>query len=133
MSCNDFPKIPNPVPVCQKIYGIMNVNDVRDATVNSLRRFYGWMCNINNNDIYNTIQTYMIKILVDAGRNPKAVRLSLPPEVLESSIFPKYYIQNNYNKDIALKLSLQEINSFNCSPALSQKNTLNCYIDYYSV
>lgn len=131
MNCNNFTKVPNPVPICQKLYGVMNVNEVRDASVNSLRRFYGWMCNINDNSLYNIIQSYMVKILKDAGRNPKAVRLSMPAEVLEPSIFPKYYIQNNYDKDLALRLSIEEC-SLLCPP-LAEKNAINCYIDYNSV
>lgn len=131
MSCNQFPKIPNPVSICQKIYGVMNVNEVRDAIVNSLRRFYGWMCNINEDFLYNVIQNYMVRILVDSGRNPKAVKLAIPPGVLEPSIFPKYYIQTNYNKDLALKLSLEEC--YKMCPTSSEKNAINCYIDYNSV
>lgn len=131
MNCNTLPLIPNPVPICQKIYGKINVNEVRDATVNSLRRFYGWMCNINNADLYQIIQGYLIKILVDAGRNPKAVRLAMPPEILEPSIFPKYYIQTNYNKEKALELSLEECKSF--PEGFADKQMLNCYIDYNSV
>lgn len=131
MSCNQLPKVPNPVPICQKIYGVMNVNEVRDAVVNSLRRFYGWMCNINDDSLYNIIQSYMVKILVDSGRNPKAVKLALPPEILQPSIFPKYYIKTNYNKDMALKLSLEECSTM--CPSLAEKNVINCYIDYNSV
>jgi hypothetical protein len=131
MSCNNFSKVPNPVPICQKIYGKMNVNDVRDASVNSIRRFYGWMCNINSDNIGDIIQNYMVKILIDSGRNPKAVKLSIPPSILEPSIFPKYYIKTNYNKDEAFKLSIEECKCF--TPAISEKNILNCYIDYNSV
>ncbi len=131
MSCNEIPKVPNPVPICQQLYGKMNVNEVRDAVVGSLRRFYGWMCNINDNNLYNIIQSYLVKILVDAGRNPKAVRLAMPAEVLEMSIFPKYYMQTNYNKEKALQLSLNECKCF--PPAIAEKNILNCFIDYNSV
>ena len=131
MSCNQLPKVPNPVPICQKLYGVMNVNEVRDSVVNSLRRFYGWMCNINDDSLYNIIQSYMVKILVDSGRNPKAVKLALPPEVLQPSIFPKYYMQTNYNKEMALKLSLEECSAM--CPSLAEKNAINCYIDYNSV
>jgi len=131
MSCNELPKVPNPVFICQKIYGVMNVNDIRDATIRSLRRFYGLMCNINNEMLYNIIQNYLIKILVDAGRNPKAVRLAMPAEILELSIFPKYYVQTNYNKKKALELSLDECKCFPIG--IYEKNLLNCYIDYNSV
>ena len=131
MSCNELPKVPNPVPICQKIYGVMNVNDVRDATIGSLRRFYGLLCNINNKDLYDIMQQYLVKILRDAGRNPKAVKLAMPAEVLELSIFPNYYIQTNYNKEKALELSLNDCKCF--PPGISEKYVLNCYIDYNSV
>jgi len=131
MSCNNIPSIPNPVPICQKIYGVMNVNEIRDAVVSSLRRFYGWMCNMNNDTLYYTIQTYLIKILKDAGRNPKAVKLAMPAEVLQRSIFPKYYIQTKYDKEMALHLSLEECKCF--PPAIEKIETLHCYIDYHSV
>lgn len=131
MNCNSLPLVPNPVPICQKIYGKMNVNDVRDSTVNSLRRFYGWMCNINNKSLFQIIQGYMVKILVDAGRNPKAVRLAIPPEILEPSIFPKYYIQTNYDKAKALELSIQECKTY--PQGISDKYLVNVYIDYHSI
>ena len=131
MNCNTLPFTPNPVPICQQIYGKNNVNEVRDATVNSLRRFYGWMCNINNSSLYEKIQGYLIKILLDAGRNPKAVRLAIPAEVLEPSIFPKYFIETNYNKDKALELALNECKTFPLR--ICNKYILNCYIDYHSV
>jgi len=131
MSCNKLSKVPNPVSICQKIYGKMNVNDVRDATISSVRRFYGWMCNINNDNLYNIIQQYLVKILIDAGKNPKAVRLAMPADLLEISIFPKYYVQTNYNKDKALELSLNDCKCF--PPGIAEKNSLNCYIDYNSV
>lgn len=131
MNCNQLPVIPNPLPISQKIYGKTNVNEVRDATVNSLRRFYGTFCNINNNDLYPTLQEYMVKILVDAGRNPKAVKLPIPPEQLQLNIFPKNYIKSGFNKEKALELSYE---ACNCLPnGIKQKEMLNCIIDYYSI
>ena len=131
MSCNQLPVIPNPIPISQKIYGKTNVNEVRDATVNSLRRFYGTFCNINNVQLYGVLQQYMVKILVDAGRNPKAVKLAIPPEQLQLNIFPKHYIQSSFDKDKALLLSYDECK---CLPnGVMQKEMLNCFIDYHSV
>jgi|LauGreDrversion4_2_1035121.scaffolds.fasta_scaffold01798_12 hypothetical protein len=131
MSCRTLPKIPNPVKISQKIYGVSNVNDVRDSVVNSLRRFYGYMCDFDQRNIYYTIQTYMIKILEDAGRNPKAVKLALPPVMLEPSIFQKRYFETNFDKDKAFRLALKDCDEY--PPGISEKNALNCYIDYHSV
>jgi hypothetical protein len=135
MNCNDFPIIPNPVMICQKVYGLKNINEVKDAMTHSMRRFYGPMCDFNDfnnpNNIYDIIQTYIVKIIKDAGRNPKAIKLQLPPSILEPSIFPKYYIDTNYNKELSLKLSIEECNRYPIG--LSDKYLLHCYIDYHSV
>ena len=66
MSCRKFPTIPNPVRICQEIYGAQNVMDVRDAVVNSVRRFYGY-CEINDL-VFDIIQPYMVKILMNNMR-----------------------------------------------------------------
>lgn len=134
MNCNTLPFIPNPVSICQNIYGKINVNEVRDATISSLRRFYGWECDINNRLLYEVVQGYLIKILTDAGKNPKAVKLAIPPLQFEPAIFPKYYIATNYDKEKALKLSIDEcIKLSRLSFGMSEKCLLNCYIDYHSV
>lgn len=128
MNCNVFPIIPNPVLICQKLYGIKNINEVKDAMAHSMRRFYGLMCDLNNFDI---IQTYIVKIIKDAGRNPKTLKIQLPPPLLEPSIFPKHYINTNYNKELSLKLAIEECN---CYPVgISEKYLNNCYIDYHSI
>lgn len=131
MSCQTLPKIPNPVSICQQIYGKLNVNDVRDCTLASLRRFYGYMCDFDQKNIYYVIQLYMVKILSDAGRNPKAVKLPLPPTYIEPSIFPKRYIETNFDKEKAYILAIQDCKNF--PKGLIQQNELNCYIDYHSV
>lgn len=131
MSCQTLPKIPNPVKISQKIYGVLNVNDVRNSVVNSLRRFYGYMCEFDKINIYRVIQSYMVQILEDAGRNPKAVKLPLPPTIIEPSIFQKRYIETNFDKEKAFELSLKDCQKY--PQGISDKNALNVYIDYHSV
>lgn len=121
--------IPNPVKVCQSIYGIQNVNEVRDAVVDSMRRYYGYA--LNEPQIYYILQTYMIQILQDAGRNPKAVRLSIPPERMQSNPFPEYYIMY-MDKKKAYEMAVKKV--YEAFPVMSQKEALlNIYIDYHSV
>ena len=66
----------NPMKICTHLNGIENVNDVRDCVIDSIRRFYGPMCVFHEAGIYETVQTYLIQILENAGKNPKAVKLS---------------------------------------------------------
>ena len=124
MNCRTFPNIPNPVSICQKIYGEQNVNDVRDATVNSVRRFYGYC------DDYHILQPYMVKILIDAGRNPKAVRLSLPPNRIQIDIFPRRYIEQHFDKEKAFPLALKDCENY---PIICNELRKQCFIDYNSV
>ena len=127
MSCRKFPTIPNPVRICQEIYGLYNVNDVRDAIVNSVRRFYGY-CDINDLT-FDIIQPYMVQILIDAGRNPKAVRLAMPPSIFQLSIFPTRYIDQNFDKEKAYQLALKDCENYpNCNDLRKE-----CFIDYQSV
>lgn len=127
MSCRKFPTIPNPVRICQEIYGTYNVNDVRDAVVDSVRRFYGY-CETNDL-VFDIVQPYMVKILKDAGRNPKAVRLAMPPTFFQLSIFPTRYIEQNFDKEKAFPLALKDCENYqNCYELKKQ-----CFIDYQSV
>jgi len=127
MSCRKFPTIPNPVRICQEIYGYYNVNDVKDAVVNSVRRFYGY-CD-QNDIVYDIVQPYMVKILIDAGRNPKAVKLPMPPSFFQLEIFPLRYIEQNFDKEKAFPLALKDCENYpNCNELRKQ-----CFIDYQSV
>jgi len=127
MSCRKFPTIPNPVRICQEIYGKYNINDVRDAIVNSVRRFYGY-CE-GNDFTYDIIQPYMVKILIDADRNPKAVRLAMPPTRLQLDIFPTRYIEQHFDKEKALPLALKDCENYPMCNELQRQ----CFIDYHSV
>ena len=134
MNCENLPGIPNPIAICQKIYGIDSYNDVRDAVVNSVRRFYQILNNYypyNQVNNYVLLQEYMVKILMDAGRNPKAVNLPLPPQRLQKNIFPFYYLQSNFNKDIAFENSIKEAYLFENGERELQ--ILNIIIDYNSI
>lgn len=122
--------IVNPVNVCQSLYGIENVNEVRDAVVDCMRRYYG--DSLDQPDIYYMLQTYMIRILQDAGKNPKAVRLAIPPNRLQSNPFPEYYMIHGGNKEIAYEMAVKKV--YKMFPYPSQKEALlNIYIDYHSV
>lgn len=129
---NQLQKIPNPVNICQQVYGIENVNDVRDCIINSIRRFYGFMCPFHEKNLYHIIQLYLVKVLEDAGKNPKAVKLPMSPAVIEGNFFVNNYIQSNFNAKKAYELCLQESEQLS-SKGLREKYKLNCTIDYKSV
>lgn len=134
MNCENLPGIPNPIAISQKIYGVDSYNDVRDSVVNSVRRFYQILNNYypyNQVNSYLLLQEYMVKILMDSGRNPKAVNLPLPPIRLQKNIFPFYYLQSNFNKDIAFENSIKEAYLFENGEREAQ--ILNIIIDYNSV
>lgn len=134
MNCQNLPGIPNPIAICQKIYGIDNYNDVRDAVCNSVRRFYQILNEyppFNQVNIYILLQEYMVKIIMDAGRNPKAVNLPLPPQRLQKNIFPFYYLQTNFDKNMAYKKSVEEASFFPKGEREAQ--LLNILIDYNSL
>lgn len=134
MNCQNLPGIPNPIHVCQKIYGIDNYNEVRDATVNSVRRFYQILNNIspyNQVDLYVLLQEYMVQIIVNAGRNPKSFKLAIPPQRLQKNIFPYFYLHSNFNKEEAFKKSIEEAYQF--PPGEREVQLKNILIDYHSI
>lgn len=83
----------NPVQVCSELYGYENVNDVRDCVMNSIRRYYGQFCDFHQTGLQRMIECYMVQILENAGRNPKAVKLALPPSHLQPRFFVERYFQ----------------------------------------
>lgn len=124
--------LPQPVRVCQQLYGVQNVNDVRDAVINSFRRFFGFESQWQDPSIYESVQTMMVQILSDAGRNPRAVRLALPPVRIIPNPFPTYYFQTGGDKDQAYTLAVNEV--LNSYPGqIVKESLLNIYIDYHSV
>ena len=122
MSCRNINNTPNPVKVCQEVYGQENINDVRDCILDSIRRFYGTMCDFHENNLYYIIQSYLVQILKDAGRNPKAVKLPFSPPRLEPNFFLTNYINSGFNKEQAYQMCLQQ-----------SGNSINCYIDKHSI
>jgi hypothetical protein len=124
--------IPQPVRVCQQLYGVQNVNDVRDAVINSFRRFFGYESEWQDPRIYQAVQSMMVQVLADAGRNPRAIRLALPPDRIMPNPFPTYYAQTGGDKDKAYSLAASEVMS-SYPPSLVKQALLNIYIDYHSV
>lgn len=130
--CNkNLKNIPNPVGVCQELYGIQNVNDVRDCILDSIRRFYGVMCDFHAKNLYYTVQSYLVKVLQDAGRNPLAVKLPFSPGRLQADFFVQRYIQSNYDKEKALQLCLIDCDQL--PQGQSQQCKINCYVDSKSI
>ncbi len=129
----NLPKIPNPVNICQQVYGIQNVNDVRDCIMDSIRRFYGFMCGFHEKNLYYIIQTYLIKVLEDAGRNPKAVKLAISPGRIQADFFVKRYIESNFDKQKAYNMCIQDCQNFSKSRGNLESCQLNCKIDSNSI
>jgi hypothetical protein len=97
----------NPLPICSHLYGMENVNEVRDCVMNSIYRRYGPFCNFHQRGLYEMIQNYMVQILVNANRNPRAIKLALPPSHLQPSFFYDLYLQTfnkveSYNKCVEM-------------------------------
>jgi len=97
----------NPLPVCTELYGPENVNDVRDCVMDSIRRYYGTFCDFHQTGLFNMVQNYMVEILKQAGRNPKAVKLALPPPHLQPSFFVNRYFET-LDKEKAFRLALED-------------------------
>jgi hypothetical protein len=126
-----LPSAPNPTRICQEIYGMNNVNDVRDCVMDSIYRFYGGMCEFHKNNISKLIQTYLIRILEDAGRNPNAVKLPMSPSHLQPDFFVKRYIETKFDKEKAYQLCVDDCSYLR--PGLSTECSSNCMIDRESV
>ena len=125
-----LPSVPDPTRICQAIYGMQNVNDVRDCIMDSIYRFYGVMCEFHKNNLSKLIQTYLIRVLEDAGRNPNAVKLAMSPSHLQPDFFVRRYIETNFDKEKAYELCVSD-----CTYLRSGKTDCktNCMIDKNSV
>lgn len=124
--------MPQPLRVCQQLYGVQNVNNVRDAVMSSFRRFLGYEADWTHPQIYQFIQSTLIQILVDAGRNPRAVRLAMPPERITANPFPTYFIQTGGDKQAAYEMAVREV--LDTYPTDQVREALtHIYIDYHSV
>lgn len=111
----------NPLPVCTEIYGAENVNNVRDCFIDSIYRYNGPSTNMYKDGLNEMIQCSMVDILKQAGKNPKAVRLALPPSHLQTSFFVNRYLETR-DKEKAYRLAIQD-----CGDNEDFKK--QCYID----
>ena len=100
----------NPLPICTQLHGPQNVNDVRDCVLNSIRRFYGTFCDFHQTGLFNMVQGYLVQILKNAGRNPRAVKLAFSPPHLQSRFFVERYFQT-LDKQKAYELCLIDCGS----------------------
>ena len=126
-----LPVIPNPVRICQELYGVQNVNEVRDCIMDSIYRFYGAMCEFHKNNLSKIVQSYLIRVLSDAGRNPNAVRLAMSPSHLHPDFCVKRYMETKFDKEKAYQLCLEDCS--NLRPGISTECKTNCSIDRSSV
>jgi hypothetical protein len=121
----------DPVKICQQLYGKQNVIDVRDCIMDSIYRFYGSMCEFHKNNISKLIQTYLIKVLTDAQRNPNAVKLAVSPSHLHPNFFVQRYIETNFDKEKAYELCVSDCSYLR--PGMKDECKTNCHIDKHSV
>lgn len=131
MSYSQYPNYPNPIKICQELYGPENVNDVRDCVMDSIYRFYGRMCEFHQRNLSDMVQKYLIQILRDAGRNPNAIKLAMSPSHLQPDFFVKRYIQTKFDKEKAFELCLQDCKRLGCGSDDACK--AGCIVDYNSV
>lgn len=124
--------VPQPLRVCQQLYGVQNVNQVRDAVVNCYRRFLGYSNEWQNPAIYWALQTTLIQLLTDAGRNPKAVRLAISPDRFPANPFPTFYIQTGGDKNKAYELATAQVLT-EYPPQQVKEALTDIYIDFHSV
>lgn len=115
----------NPVNVCTQLYGAQNLIDVRDCIMASIRRYYGPFCSFHQHGLQHMIDCYMIQIIENAGRNPHALKLALPPSMFEPNFFVKRYFEL-LDKEKAYKQSLLDCGS-------NQDCKRNCYIDMHAM
>lgn len=122
---SNHPFYVNPLPVCTELNGAENVNDVRDCVMDSIRRYYGPFCDFHQTGLFNMIQKYMVDILKQAGRNPKAVKLALPPSHLQPAFFVNRYFET-FDKEKAYRLALND-----CGDDTDCK--MHCYVDMRAI
>jgi hypothetical protein len=115
----------NPMNVCTELCGYQNVNEVRSCVMNNIYRLVGPLCTNHSIGLQNTINQYLIQILVNAGKNPRAVKLAIPPSHLQPRFFFDMY-EKTRNKQQAYESCLIECkNDGDC--------IRNCYIDARSL
>jgi hypothetical protein len=89
--------------------------------MDSIRRYYGTFCDFHQTGLFNMVQNYMVEILKQAGRNPKAVKLALPPPHLQPAFFVNRYFET-LDKEKAYRLCLQDSGNNN-------EFKMQCYVD----
>lgn len=101
----DFKYNVNPMRICTQIHGAQNVNDVRDCVMNNITRLVGPLCPLHTAGLEDTINEYFVQILRNAGKNPSAVKLAIPPSHLQPRFFFDLY-EKHKDKQIAYKYCL---------------------------
>lgn len=122
---------PNPIRICQELYGVENVHEVRDCIMDSIYRFYGRMCEFHQRNLSNMVQLYLIQVLQDAGRNPNAIKLAMSPSHLQPDFFVKRYMQTSFDKEKALQLCIQDCSALREGSCEDCK--IGCIVDRNSV
>jgi hypothetical protein len=115
----------NPVQVCSELHGYQNLNEVRNCIMNSIYRFYGPFCDFHQAGLYNMIQSYMVEIIKNAGRNPKALKLPLSIPIFEPRFFVTRYFEL-LDKEKAYQYCLQDCGD-------NKDCQQNCYVDKNSM
>ena len=123
--------VPNPVKICQELYGLENVNDVRDCIMDSIYRFYGNMCDFHQRNLNTIIQQYLVQVLKDAKRNPNAVKLAMSPSRLQPSFFVKRYMESKFDKNKAFELCIRDCHTLR--EGLDDECKISCIVDRNSL
>jgi hypothetical protein len=115
----------NPMNVCTELYGYENVNEVRSCVMNNIYRLTGPLCANHTAGLQDTINRYLIQMLEQAGKNPRAVKLALPPSHLQPRFFFDLYEKyRDVNKAYRESLTYCGTN---------ENYKLQCYVDARSV
>jgi len=89
----------NPIQVCTQLYGSQNIQDVRDCVMDSIYRFYGPMCDFHQAGLYKTVQSYMVEIIKNGGRDPRSLRLPLSVPLFQPRFFMERYLESLNKED----------------------------------
>lgn len=125
--------IPQPLRICQRVYGKQNVNQVRDAVVNCYRRFLGSDA-LSHPDVYCALMCVFSDILRDAGRNPNAVKLVVSPDRLQPNPFPVFLNESHGDKEQAYERAMRYVMEQQVQSDDEWRDMVtHIYIDYHSV
>lgn len=115
----------DPVPVCTELYGYQNVNSVRSCVCDAIYRLYGPFCDFHQVGLQKMVACYLVRILEQAGKNPKAVKLAIPPSHLQPRFFFEMYMKSMDEKK-AYQYCLEQCNG-------NEDCMKNCYVDLKSL